>query len=79
MRRKLASFSHWIAAKRGENNKTLRLGLAGHDLSLRAVAIMGGGWCPSRTLHPVTWGSILRPSIFFIPDFEEDCNEYFKK
>ena len=69
MRRKLALFSHWVAAGRGKNSKALRLRIAGHDVGLRAVAIMGGGGCPSRTLHPAARGSILRPSIFLYIKF----------
>jgi hypothetical protein len=66
MRRELAPFSHWIAAERGENNKALRLRLAGHDIGLRAVAITRGGrLVPVVAFTPYCAGSDS-PALHFL-------------
>jgi hypothetical protein len=39
----------------------------------------GAKWVQHWGLHPIAWGSTPQPSNVFIPNFLEDCNEYFKE
>jgi hypothetical protein len=79
MRRELAPFSHRIAAGRGENSKALRLRLAGHDIGLRAVAMIRGAAGARGGLYTLLRGvRFSGPPYFIISQFWEDYNEYFK-
>lgn len=74
MRRELALFSHWIAAKKGKNTKAQSFSDRWRDESFGPWRFTGRGFgIQTWALHPVVRGSNPRRSISFYIRPWRDC------